>query len=253
MNDSQNAHPLVIAVENRTEQIAASLPEGVSPERFKRLAIAAIGNSKAILACNASSVIRSIEAAAQLGLEFGNHLGHVYLVPFKGEATLIIGYKGLGHLAYQSGKINLIEVEAVYKGEKFEYKQGTRGYIDHYPAIEEAPGPFIGAYCIITMKTGEQKRTWMRKDEIDRVKKSSPVWRDHYAEMAKKTVFRRAMKTAPTSVRLADAFQHEDAQSEEQEEEVSDGAFGGSGGCYKGEFERVPNEPEGQHDQQGGQ
>ena len=63
-----------------------------------------------------ASLMSAIVKASQLGLEVGSAMGHAYLVPYKTEATLIIGYRGMLALARRSGEIQSITARVVSAG-----------------------------------------------------------------------------------------------------------------------------------------
>src|SRR5262249_20215172 len=88
--------------------------------------------------CEPYTLAGGMAQAASLQLQFGP-LGHVYLVPFKQKsgatvATFILGYKGMVELAYRSGQIKRIEASVVREGDAFDFRFGSRAFLDFAPA-----------------------------------------------------------------------------------------------------------------------
>jgi recombination protein RecT len=69
--------------------------------------IIAVGASEALQQCTPKSIAVSALRAATLGLSVDPALGKAYLVPFKNEATLVVGYKGLIDLATRTENIGI--------------------------------------------------------------------------------------------------------------------------------------------------
>jgi recombination protein RecT len=80
----------------------------------------AVADSTALQKCQADSIYISALRAATLRLSVDPGLGQAYLVPFKGKAVLIVGYKGLQDMAVRTGKYRYINVGPVYEGEEVE-------------------------------------------------------------------------------------------------------------------------------------
>ena len=159
---------------------------------------------------------------AQLGLEPGP-LGHAYLVPFKDhvreckdrrncscrtEVQFIPGYRGLVELARRSGQVQSVQARVVYHGDEFVYAYGLNPRLDHTPS-----GKLDGVthvYAVIRYKDGGVDFDVMTKAEVDAVRQRSKAstsgpWVTDYPEMAKKTVLKRLLKTAPMSVEYQQA------------------------------------------------
>src|SRR5881398_983556 len=101
-------------------------------EQFETAAMTYLRMNPKLIDCNPYSIVGGLRLGAQLGLSLGP-LGHFYLVPFKGEAVFIIGYRGMVELAYRSGKLRRIEANVVREGDGFSFRHGTRAFLDHEP------------------------------------------------------------------------------------------------------------------------
>jgi len=115
-------------------------------------------------------------------------------------------------MAYRSGEIKSIHADVVYEGDVFQYSIGK--VVRHEPWAfafgpekGEKQGEIIAAYCMVEMSNGACKHEVMTKGEVDGIRKrsksgSNGPWVTDYAEMAKKTVFRRASKWIPLSAEM---------------------------------------------------
>lgn len=189
-------------------QIAASLPPHVDPDRWMRLAQTAVQNEPYLLECDRKSLYRSLLTAAGAGLELDKTLGTAYLVPFKGEVTLIPGYQGLLHLVRQSGELASIEAHPVYENDFFEFEYGSRKRLVHRPEFKDR-GEIVAFYAHAMLKSGEEVFEVMPREDVDAIKASALAgkknpqyspWSLHYPEMGRKTALRRLCKFLPKSV-----------------------------------------------------
>lgn len=207
--------------------INRALPRHLKPEKIISAAMTAVSLQPKLLDCDSNTVLRSVILASQLGLEPGGALGSAYLVPYGRQCQLIVGYRGLIDLARRSGQVLGVEARVVYDCDEFHIEYGTESKVVHTPAQERPEGSrFLGAYAVIHIRDGRPLIEWMSKTEIDRIRnlsragKSGP-WADHFDEMARKTVVRRAMKYAPLTTELATAIQA-DEQADRGEEQAGD-------------------------------
>lgn len=191
-------------------QIALALPRHLTPDRVMRVALTSIAKTPDLLECSQQSLAAAVLQAAQLGLEPDGILGYAYLVPFKGIATLIPGYKGLLELARRSGKISTIEARVVHAKDRFRFAYGLKPVLEHTPAQEAETGDLVAVYAVAHLKDGGLQWELMWKREVDAIRKRSRAsasgpWVTDYEEMAKKTVLRRLCKMLPASVELQQA------------------------------------------------
>jgi recombination protein RecT len=187
----------------------------LTPEKLTKVALVAIGKSPDLLDCDSHSILQCVMTAAQLGLDCSGVLGSAYLVPFKGKATLIIGYRGLIDLARRSGEIDTIEAHVVREKDKFDIAFGLEPKLVHVPDLSADPGAAIIFYAIARLKDGGRQVEVMTRAEVDAIRKrsrasSSGPWVTDYDEMGKKTVIRRLTKTLPLTAELASALAAED-------------------------------------------
>lgn len=202
--------------------IAEALPKHVTPERLIKTLLVAANRVPDLLKCTQASVLETINRAAELGLDLSGTLGEAYPVPFNNriktpdgdrwvmQCTLIIGYRGLAKLARQSGEIKRIEADVVCENDEFRMRKGSNAACDFMPALMGDRGKPIGAFAYVQFKDGGEQFDFMPVSDIDKIRLRSKsgsdkqgnaigAWKTDWAEMAKKTVFRRLAKWLPLS------------------------------------------------------
>jgi len=192
----------------KQKSISDLLPRGVDPERFVKSAFFALTRSPRLFECEPTSVFTGILKAAEAGLDLSGTSGECYLIPFREgggqpKAQFLIGYRGLLKLAHRSGKLLDVEARVVYEDDDFEIVFGLDRKLRHVPVEGEAEkAKPLGAYCIARFAGGGVTVEWMTRREIDKIRARSKArdngpWVTDWAEMAKKTVARRASKYWP--------------------------------------------------------
>ncbi|MNX81415.1 recombination and repair protein RecT [compost metagenome] len=216
--------------------MALALPKHVTPERMARLALTEFRKTPALHKCKTESIIAAVFQASQLGLEFGGVMGQAYMVPFKDEATLIIGYRGYVELIRRSGQIINIQATAVFENDVFEYEQGLDPKLRHVPAKTNR-GEITHFYSVAWFKNGQKSFIVMSREEVERIRdgsngyqmakrfnKSSP-WDTHFEPMGQKTVIRRHSKQLPMSPEIQAAMERDDRREDEGAEPFIDVPF----------------------------
>jgi recombination protein RecT len=190
--------------------ISRAVPTGMSAQRFTRVVLTELSKNPTLERCRPATVLGAVMTAAQLGLEFGP-LGHAYLVPYKDQCTLIVGYRGYIDLARRSGQLKSIVARPVHANDEFDFEYGTDERLTHRPAFGDR-GPVIGYYGVALLADGGQVIHVMSKDDIESFKKRSKAssngpWVTDYDAMACKTVIRRMVPWLPMSVEAAQAIE----------------------------------------------
>lgn len=199
----------------RKEQIKQLLPRvGITADRMVRLLFSAIAQDNKLVNCAMLSLYNCIIQAAQLGLEPNTSLGHAYLVPFKSEATLIIGYKGLIWLAHMSERFRAIYAQEVYPDDEFQIELGLNPDIRHIPAYNDSyqQQDIVGCYAVAELTNGAKQFEYMTKGHIESIRARSHMrnggaWVSDYVMMARKTVIKRLMHYLPLTNTMAQALQ----------------------------------------------
>jgi recombination protein RecT len=206
--DTKTFKDLLVKRQGAMKQIAAN---GIDPQRVIQVLLASIQKTPSLANCTQESIFRCAMHAVELGFYPGSVDQKAYLVPFKDQCTLIVGYKGMVELAYRSRLIKSIRARAVYEGDRFTYKDGLSPVLDWEPGeTPRDPKKITHAYCIVETKDGGVIYDVMTKAEIDAIRGRSKAsgsgpWVTDYAEMAKKTIMRRTLKMAPMSIEMVKA------------------------------------------------
>src|SRR3990167_3092840 len=115
--DARNEEAAAIA--KVVDRVMTILPAGVDRQQFATALVVA-GNELS-QRCSPKSVLMAAFNAARLGLMPGGALGLCYFVPFKGECTLIPGFRGFIDLAYSNDFLRSLSTEVILGGEKFRH------------------------------------------------------------------------------------------------------------------------------------
>lgn len=202
-------------IQKMQPELARALPKGMDPDRMARLALTVLrqsemqakksGNPGMSLAnCSPQSFAGALLTAAALGLEPGVN-GEAYLVPYKRECQLIIGYQGYAKLFWQNPLARHLDAQAVYENDDFDYAYGLHPRLEHKPARGER-GEVIYYYAVATLATGGSSFVVLTPAEVKRLRGgkvgSSGNIDDPQRWMERKTVLRQLIKTLPRSTSL---------------------------------------------------
>ena len=201
-------------------EIAKVLPRHMSAERMARVALTAMTRTPDLANCTQASFFKCLLDLSSFGLEPDGRRAH--LIPFKNtkkeilECTLILDYKGIVELAFRSGVVKNIHADVVRVGDVFDYSLGR--VIKHTPWAfitrdDRAPeaGEIMAAYCLVDLKDGATHCEVMTRGDLDGIRARSKAsgsgpWVTDFAEMCKKTVFKRASKWLPLSAEIYEAY-----------------------------------------------
>jgi hypothetical protein len=145
-----------------------------------------------------------------LGLEVDGVTGQGYLLPFKGVAVPVIGYKGYNTLAARSEYT--LSAGVVKEKDEFDFRLGTSGFVDHKPYFGGGgAGRIIGGWSCARHHKRPPIISVMTIDQLLQVKKKAPgaskadsPWNDTagpgYEAMLSKTVKRRLARDMPLNL-----------------------------------------------------
>lgn len=210
---------------NMEVEFQRAMPQGAEARMLVRDAQTALRQVKDLAKCEPGTVLGALMTCAQLGLRPGV-LGQAYVLPFWDnrdkvhKAQLVIGYKGLLSLVYRSGMVETVAARIVYENDEFllEYGLGADTLIHRPPAGFGDRGRPVAYYAIARMKDGGYAITdpmgveAMQKHAAKHSKaaKFGP-WKDHFDQMALKTMLRKLCQTLPQSTEIAQAVMHDGA------------------------------------------
>lgn len=183
-----------------------------------------LANSNKLLGeCDPIKLYNCCLMAAALKLPFNQNLGQAYIVPFKGDPQLQIGWKGFIQLAQRSGQFKRINCSDVREGEIVKRDRLT-GEIEFewLDDAEREKKQVIGYVAYFELLNGYQQTLYMSKAEVEaHAKKYSQtykqgfgVWKDNFDAMARKTLIKRILNQfAPLSVDMAKAMEYDQADA----------------------------------------
>lgn len=226
--------------------ISEAIPEGVNLDS-KRLAWTAstlieTPNEKGerpLLDCTPTSIARTVIQCAELGLEFGSHLGHCYMIPRKGEACFQMGFRGYIALAYRGGAIKRVWSNVIYQADAFKIVRGEFPQLSHDTTLSEflpgrdvqigEPKPLVpieeggagmplGAYACAELQDGRVLWDVISEANCARARatsraSNSPAYANWPDEMRRRTAITRARKAWPIDPLMATAQQIDDTGS----------------------------------------
>ena len=189
------------------------VPKDMSVDRLLRSIVVSVSKTPALRECTPGSLFLCAIQAAQWGLEPDTALQHCHMVPLriKGVMTAQLwpNYRGLIKLAMNTGDIASIEARVVYEKDVFSFGYGSAPFVEHVPYLGDDPGKIKCVYSVIQPQgtKGQPLIEVMPMREINAIRnkaKTSKIWNEHPAEMARKTVTKKNLKYVPLSAIRAD-------------------------------------------------
>lgn len=183
----------------------------MTEDRISKAALLALSRQPKLAQCSSISFLTSMMKAAQLQLDFSGATGQAYLIPYKTECTLIVGYQGMIEVAYRSKNVEYIDAQLVYENDECIFNLGTDPKIEHTPNFDGDRGEVKFGYAVARLKdVSIPKIELMSKDEIMAIKKRSPSrndgpWKTDEPEMMRKTIIRRIFKYLPKTQEILTA------------------------------------------------
>lgn len=207
-----------------TPHFEQALAGAIPVERLMRSIMVSVERNPRLLEANRQSLLNASMSAACLALEVDGVTGQAFFVPFKGQAQLIIGYKGMNTLAARSGFT--VQGEVVRDGDAFDYELGDKGFVRHKPKLVGTDRPIIAAWATASANNRPSIISVLSYDDILDIRKKSPgasrsdsPWNDSkigFPAMASKSAKRRLSRAMPLN---ADPRFHLAAAMEEAVEE----------------------------------
>lgn len=207
------------------KQIGMSLPVHLknNAEKYARQMMTLAQLNPELLNCEPNTVLGALMNASALGLELAPSLQQCYIIPRWNsksgckQAQFQLGYRGMLALAYQSPKIRSIVAKEVCEGDEFEADFGPNGTISHKAKIRGKRGAPYAYYAYAVLDSGQLIFDVMSYEDMYEFAKansdsfggkySNGPWKDHFDEMAKKTMLKKIWKLLPlaTEAKVAEA------------------------------------------------
>lgn len=191
---------------------------GERKDVFLTSALQVVNGNNSLQKASPESIFGAVVTAATLNLPINNNLGFAYIVPFKGQASFQMGYKGFIQLAQRSGQFKRISACKTYS------EDTEQSVYERLTAFlpKEPQGEVTGYIAYFQLLNGFEAHLAMTKKEIDQhakqysqsFKSGYGIWKDNFDAMATKTVLKLLLsKQAPLSIvpTLAQAVQADQA------------------------------------------
>jgi len=182
------------------QQRFAKMMGGRGAARYIAEVMITVASSESLQKCELKSIYVSALRAATMRMSVDVSLGQAYLVPYKGKATLIIGYRGLYEMAMRTNKYRWINVGPVYEGETMEQDRLSGEW--KAPAGIRTSDKIVGWLAAFLKTNGSSKTHYMSCEEIhEHAKKYSQSytnddspWQKETRKMERKTCLRTMLR-----------------------------------------------------------
>lgn len=177
-------------------KLADVLGSKSSASSYAYSVVIAARNNQKLMQCTLPSLYTSMMRAAILRLSVDPALGQAYLIPYKDQATFVVGYRGLVHMAIRTQKYIDINVGPAYNGEEI-IEDRITGRITM--GGERQGDAKIGWFAYFEMFNRMRKYVYMTIEEIHaHAKKYNPggygnkdgLWQKNPGVMERKTPLR---------------------------------------------------------------
>ena len=186
---------------------------GKRSSQFMTSITSVVSNNALLQKADVNSIIMGSAVAASMDLPLNANLGYAALVPFNSKdgcfAQLQVMVKGWTELFLRSGQCQSIICETVYEGQLVKKNKFTGEYV--FDEDAKTSDKIIGFMSYFRLTNGFEKYEYMTIEEIkahaqkfsQTFRRGSGIWKEHFEEMAKKTVLKKVLKYAPLSTEVA--------------------------------------------------
>jgi len=215
-------------------------------EKEKGFALQAMQGNDTLAKCAPDSIVKAVANVALTGLSLDPSRKLAYLIPRGGQAILQPSYRGLMKSVTSSGTVIAFEAKVVYKGDDFQFQEGSDPFIKHQSLdlkedlttddlkllTEREQNPYKAmrcAYSVAILPEGVRSFVIMPRWRIDKIKacakgtdRSTSPWKAWPEEQIRKTVLAYHTKTLDVGEKAAQAVQlfHDNDGLEKIAEEV---------------------------------
>ena len=175
---------------------------GKNPAAFTSAVMAVVNGNEQLQKCEPKSILSAAVCAAGLNLQIDPSHGQAYLVPFKGKATLQIGFRGYVQLALRTGQYKKLHAGVIREGEI----RGINPLTGEFTLGEKISDEVIGYAAHFELVNGFSKTLYMTRAEVEEhaqnysqtyaadKNKSWSMWAKNFDQMAIKTVLKKLLK-----------------------------------------------------------
>jgi len=117
------------------------------------------------------------------------------------------GFKGYIQKIREASTVDDFYTKVVYEGDAFDVEEGTQPRIIHKPSLYDKKygddAYLTHVYSVIVYKSGRTDHEIMTREQINKIRdgvtqknkgKETPMWKQSYGEMSRKTTIRRHQK-----------------------------------------------------------
>jgi phage RecT family recombinase len=195
-------------------QITSLLEDETKANKFLAASLI-VANSPGLRNCSPESIVQALIGVAMSNLSPDSNISQCYLVPYKDQCQLQIGYRGWVQLLFRAGW--MAKCFPVYKCDVFAIEfDGWNNKVTFVPAIDvrdDADSDWVyenlrGMYVIArNSETNDEYSIFVSKNTIEKLRKVSPnqrgadkpqgIWKDWYIEMANAKALKKLAKSLP--------------------------------------------------------
>ena len=154
-------------------------------------------SNKQLQECDPKSIMGAAALAQVMNLPIAPGLNQAYIMPYRGKATFVVGYKGLIQLAHRSGQYVRLHAGVVREGEFRGFDALTGEPIGGEAVSDE----IVGYVAYFKLVNGFEKYEYMSVEQMDAhaqkysqsYGKSYSPWSTNFEDMARKTVLKRLL------------------------------------------------------------
>ena len=207
-----------------SSQFGVALPSHIKPEKFQRVVLTVVQSTPDLLEADRQSLFDSCIKCASDGLipdgreaaltVFNTKIKRGGRDEWIKKVQYIPMLAGIQKRVRNSGLIDSIQAHVIYEKDTFEWEQGFDERIIHKPFFPGDRGKPVGVYAIAKFKDGSRQFEVMDVAEIERIRAASKTgqygpWKDWWAEMARKSVFKRLAKWLPLDADVDDLIEYD--------------------------------------------
>lgn len=212
MREKQLTISRLVSDDGFRKQAEKTLGERTS--QFMSSVLSLVNANSALQRADPIKVYNACLISAALNLPVNNNLGYAYIIPYKDDVQLQIGWKGFVQLAQRSGQFKTIVANPVHENELTGINSMT-GEVEFEFKVEKE-GAIVGYMAYFKLLNGFEKSLYMSVKELNThakkysqtFKKGYGVWNDNFDAMAIKTVVKLLLnKFAPLSIDMQKAIE----------------------------------------------
>ena len=207
-----------------SSQFGVALPSHIKPEKFQRVVLTVVQSTPDLLEADRQSLFDSCIKCASDGLipdgreaaltVFNTKVKRGGRDEWIKKVQYIPMLAGIQKRVRNSGLIDSIQAHVIYEKDTFEWEQGFDERIVHKPFFPGDRGKPVGVYAIAKFKDGSRQFEVMDVAEIERIRAASKTgqygpWKDWWAEMARKSVFKRLAKWLPLDADVDELIEYD--------------------------------------------